>query len=338
MRIALVQKSENNAVWFYRLLPWQYLSRQSGGAIQIQVVRPDNLTAFESVIAAYDVIIFHCPHSKRDFEAMCTAKDYNVKVVIDYDDLIFDVPNVNRASAFYNREGTQEAIINCYKIADAVTVSTDALADEIEKMFGKRPTVINNAHNDLCLPGLSKFNQPQNGVNTILWRGSETHIGDLMRYRDAFEQYENIDWNFWGGVPDLAISSKYGGRMESWTHKGWEPGIPNYFRNLKNLKPNFVLVPLELGRFNDCKSNIAYLEATYAGAVCIATEVKEFDRLGVVTFENTSELTNILEQVNSGEIDWQTYHMEAVADLEKNYRLSKVNQLRADLLQKLYAA
>ena len=53
MRIAIISKGENNAVWYYRILPWLYLGRQNY-KITVTVVNPANLNAFESVIPGYD--------------------------------------------------------------------------------------------------------------------------------------------------------------------------------------------------------------------------------------------------------------------------------------------
>ena len=336
MKIAIVSKGENNAVWYYRILPWLYLGRQIHD-IQTQVVNPANLNAFESVIAGFDVLIIQRPSCTRDYQAMLLAKQYNVRVLVDYDDLLFQVPSVNIAAQHFNKDEVQEIVLNCYKLADHVTVSTDPLADYMEQAFGKRPQVINNAHNDICMPTFpTKMNVPKNGINTVLWRGSNTHLGDLMKYRDAFQDFANIDFHFWGAAPDLALGRDYGGCLDVWNYKPWQPGMPDYFKSLKNLKPNFMIVPLEGNPFNLCKSNIGWLEATYAGAACLASDLPEFDKPGVITVEEAKQMKNELECIDDAISDYSQYYRDSVEEIQKNYLLTKVNAQRAEALDTIW--
>ena len=332
MKIAIINKGENNAVWYYRILPWLYLGRQIAD-IQTQVVNPQNLNAFESIIAGFDVLVVQRPSSTRDYHAMLLAKQYNVRVLADYDDLLFQVPNVNIAAQHFGKDEVQETILNCYKLADHVVVSTDPLADYMEQTFGKRPQVINNAHNDIVMPIFQPaMNEPKNGISTVLWRGSNTHLGDLMKYREAFQDFANIDFHFWGAAPDLAIGRDYGGYMDTWHYKAWNPGLPEYFKNLKALKPNFMVVPLEDNPFNRCKSNIGWLEATYGGAVCLASWLPEFHKDGVCLYKFASELEDLFGQIETTAVDFSSFYLASVEEIQKNYLLTKVNAQRAEAL------
>lgn len=338
MRIAIISKGENNAVWYYRILPWLYLGRQNY-KITVTVVNPANLNAFESVIPGYDVLICQRPSSQRDYQAMLLAKQYNVRVLADYDDLLFQVPNVNIAAAHFGKDEVQETILNCYKLSDHVVVSTDPLADYMNQAFGKRPQVINNAHNDIVMPVFQpEMNEPKNGISTVLWRGSNTHLGDLMKYRDAFQDFANIDFHFWGAAPDLAIGKDYGGHMDTWNYKPWHPGMPDYFKKGKMLQPNFVVVPLQDDPFNRCKSNIGWLEATYFGAVCLASNLPEFDKSGCYTFVVPTELEvnfDLINNSDSNELDF--FYQLSVEEIKKNYLLSRVNQQRAEALKTIWS-
>jgi len=338
MRIAIISKGENNAVWYYRILPWLYLGRQNYEVV-VTVVNPANLNAFEAVIPGYDVLICQRPSSQRDYQAMLLAKQYNVRVLADYDDLLFQVPNVNIAAAHFGKDEVQETILNCYKLADHVVVSTDPLADYMEQAFGKRPQVINNAHNDIVMPIFQPaMNEPKNGISTVLWRGSNTHLGDLMKYRDAFQDFANIDFHFWGAAPDLAIGKDYGGHMDTWNYKPWQPGMPDYFKRGKMLKPNFMVVPLQDDPFNRCKSNIAWLEATYFGAVCLASALPEFENIGAISFNTSSELQVEFDVIDNAKAYYHNFcYLESVEKIKKNYLLSKVNQQRAEALKTIWS-
>lgn len=332
MKLAIISKGENNAVWYYRILPWLYLGRQISD-IHTQVVNPQNLNAFEAVIPGFDVLIIQRPSTQRDYQAMLLAKQYNVKVLADYDDLLFQVPNVNIAAQHFGKDEVQETILNCYKLADHVTVSTDPLADYMEQAFGKRPQVIKNAHNDICMPIFQPaMNEPKNGISTVLWRGSNTHLGDLMKYREAFQDFANIDFHFWGAAPDLALGRDYGGYLDVWNYKPWQPGMPDYFKNGKSLKPNFIVVPLEDNPFNRAKSFIGWLEGTYFGAVCIASKLPEFDKKGVSFFETSDGLGEIFTRIDENSEDFSSFYLDSVEEIQKNYLLTKVNAQRAEAL------
>ena len=337
MRIAIISKGDNNAVWYYRILPWLYLGRQNY-EITVTVVNPANLNAFESVIPGFDVLVIQRPSARRDYEAMLLAKQYNVRVLADYDDLLFQVPNVNIAAQHFGKDEVQETILNCYKLSDHVVVSTDPLADYIEQAFGKRPQVINNAHNDIVMPIFQPaMNEPKNGISTVLWRGSNTHLGDLMKYRDAFQDFANIDFHFWGAAPDLAIGKDYGGHMDTWNYKPWQPGMPDYFKKGKMLQPNFVVVPLEDNPFNRCKSNIGWLEGTYFGAVCLASGLPEFKKLGIVYFDDVRQLQNSFGSIDEDLVDFNDFYLNSVEEIKKNYLLSRVNQQRAEALKTIWS-
>jgi len=336
MKIAVLAKSQNNAVWFYRVLPWLYMGRQFVD-IDARVVHHGNMQAFEAMIPGFDVLVIHSPNTDQDLRAMHLAKAYNVRIVVDYDDLIFQVPNVNPAHQHHGKPEIMENALNCYKLADQITVSTDALADYIEQTFNKRPEVVNNAHNDFIFPSFpAKMNEPQNGVNIVLWRGSSTHQGDMMAYRDAFQEFDNIEYHFWGMAPDLFVGKQYGGHLESWHYKPTEQGIPRYFQNLSLLKPNYLVVPLEDTVFNRCKSKIAWLEATRAGAVCLASALPEFNKRGVFKFLGSEFLRRTFDEIDSNEISIQKFYLESVANIQENYLLSKINHQRALALEKMY--
>jgi hypothetical protein len=158
----------------------------------------------------------------------------------------------------------------------------------------------------------------------------------MMAYRDAFQEFDNIEYHFWGMAPDLFVGKQYGGRLESWHYKPTEQGIPRYFQNLSLLKPNFLVVPLENTVFNRCKSKIAWLEATRAGAVCLASGLDEFKKLGVCTFADPDDLNVLFDSIDEGRVDFSGYYLESVANIQENYLLSKINHKRALALEKMY--
>jgi hypothetical protein len=103
--------------------------------------------------------------------------------------------------------------------------------------------------------------------------------------------------------------------------------IVDYLKFFKNLNPNIFIYTLQDNPFNAAKSNISWIEATYAGAAFIGPEfLPEFVQSGIinynksmsVTFENVKENYKSLEIVNN--LSWDY--------ILKNLLLSSVNNLR----------
>ena len=94
-----------------------------------------------------------------------------------------------------------------------------------------------------------------------------------------------------------------------------------YFNNLRYTKPRAIITPLVEDVFNECKSNIAYLEATMAGALCYSNQWGEFKGKGL----SLSELER-----RSPEL-----HAIASEDIRENYNLTKLNDRRIELFKSL---
>ncbi len=95
-----------------------------------------------------------------------------------------------------------------------------------------------------------------------------------------------------------------------------------YFANLRAEKPRGIVTPLVEDVFNACKSNIAYLEATMAGAVCYSNQWGEFKNKGL----NLSEVNNKHHK---------EVHEAATIDVKENYSLKQANDKRIDLFKSL---
>jgi hypothetical protein len=95
-------------------------------------------------------------------------------------------------------------------------------------------------------------------------------------------------------------------------------------------------VNLYYNQFNLCKSHIAWLEATFAGAVTIAPNWPEFNRLGVVRYNDEAEFETSVNYVMGMT---EEEHRERVSDsckeIEMMYTLKSTNQQRHILLTNL---
>jgi len=238
-------------------------------------------------------------------------KDCGLKIIYELDDNLWEIPNSFDIKRFYDKDKLS-TMVYMLKISDLVIVSTQALADYISTAFDVKCEVVNNAID------LNKYPiQPYNEDGALIWRGSSTHRSDLRQYREVMEGIQET-LQVWGY--DI-VNNEPKLKLNKFTFvKPLDPIY--YFANLRAEKPRGIVTPLVEDVFNACKSNIAYLEATMAGAVCYSNQWGEFKNKGL----SLSEVNN-------------KYHKEAheaaTIDVKENYSLKQANDKRIDLIKSL---
>lgn len=273
-----------------------------------------------------DILFLQRPYHIDSLKLVQYVKNFGIKVWVDYDDNLFNLPNESRAYFNYTTP-VKQTMLKILQLADAVTVSTQALKKLFEAMNVANVTVVPNALNDQLFKLPSAYNH---NSNTCAWRGSDSHVGDMVYFSHYMEQAinnTNYNWHFMGYNPFTLTNSVTGRISVS------EPqDVLLYHQELRKLKPALMHVPLVYNSLNECKSNIAWIEATWAGAVCVAPAWPEWLRPGVLTYTTGEEYQDLLSTPipNAAEL-WQ--HSKDY--IEKNLLLSHVNKTRAEIVNKL---
>jgi hypothetical protein len=222
----------------------------------------------------------------------------------------------------------KEVIIKIIALADMVTVTTELLRQQLLP-YNKNIRIIPNAINDRIFKMKSSFVERQ---KTIVWRGGDSHVPDLMRYAAVIDKmmknYPDWDFKFMGFLP--WFYNNYGNLSYV---QSTDPIF--YFKMLVSLGATALHVPLDDSLFNRCKSNIAWIEATYAGAITIAPDWDEWKMPGVLTFKNNDEYFNLVSKVITGEIDTRKMVEKSWSYISDKLTLSKVNLLRASVVKYL---
>lgn len=330
IKIAVLAKPIESATTFYRSSGvFGYLSRQmSCEGWQIHNIAPKNFTP--DTAAAYDIVFAHRPVTDDEIRALRNGKLSGAKIWVDIDDLLWLIPASNPARMSFtviHRENLEKAMTH----AHVITVSTEELCRQTKIEFGRESVVIPNAWNDYALQIQQPAIQKEGEKARIVYRGSNSHDGDLFAHRDAFREFENIEFTFMGCMPWYFYTT-YGGHMETIIQEAWTNDIFSYFQRIIQLKPHFVVFPLEDNLFNRCKSNIAAIEATVAGAVCIAPEyMPEFKNIAQHSaYNHVEELEEWFISINSVGM-LSSRHEYQKSYLENNLRLSEVNKIRAGI-------
>lgn len=336
MKLAILSKPVESAVTFYRAAGVFGPLARANPEIQIVYVEPKKFTP--DFAASVDVVFAHRPVSGDEFRALWTASRTNVQIWVDIDDLLWGIPPSNPAAAHFTDEHMR-VLSECLKNSSLVSCSTKYLAERLQKDMGRKALVIPNAWNDYTQK-LAPANVPVPSKSLkVLWRGSNTHDGDLFEYRDAFKPIDGLEFHFMGAQPWYMLES-YGGHLPAIYMDTWTGNILEYFERLVVNAPHFMVVPLQNNEFNQAKSNIAQIEALVCGALPICPNSAVFQEFFYISenlsFTDPAQLYAVFYSwVTQSSVIYSELHSQAVKYMEENLRLSKINELRYQALKML---
>lgn len=281
-----------------------------------------------------DILFLQRPFTPEHALMAEMAKANGLKLWVDWDDDLLNIPFSNYTHAIYASRKARENVKRCLDMADLCTVSTKHL----RFILGDRPNthVIPNALNT-TLFRLQKRIAPKK-KRTIFWRGGKTHIEDLMEYGESIENVvvkhgENVDWIFCGEPewPIIQRLSKY--KQVQFVEA---KDVIAYHSAYNHLQPDIAIVPLKNCPFNESKSMCAWLEATYGGAACLGPDFEEWQREGITNYKDPKEfeekLNHMIENVEFC-IELQNKSVDTILD---GLTLNDTAEERLRLLSQLY--
>lgn len=291
-----------------------------------------------STMSLTDVLFLQRPFiAGQHLAAAQLAQKLCKPVWCDWDDDLFSVPEDNPAHSVYSDKGIQEAIATLAAMADVVSVSTRALKDRFDEIRkrAEKPgcIVIPNALSDHFLE-LRPEPVKEGRRKMIFWRGSNTHMYDLMSVTEPLinTMHQRPDWtiHFLGFNP-------------AWMTRAFSPkqcivgagmDILDYHTYFGQIQPGITIVPLDDSEFTRAKSNIAWIEATWARSQVIAPRFPEWERPGILNYSTHEEFQECLRTAMSEVEMNDTTRIDASWDFITNFLLlSKTNTLRWDLLK-----
>lgn len=278
-----------------------------------------------------DALFMQRPYTKDDVGIMEMALRFKVPVWVDYDDFLFDLPTDNPSYSLYMNEDRQKNMAYIINKANHVTVSTQALKDRLIK-FNSKVTVIPNA---IDLKVNSRPRSLPKRQKRVTWRGSRTHHRDVFSVIQSImlvhKQFPDWEWHFFGDNLWLLT--------DNMTHLNTFVVEPTdwaeYFDNIFAAAPSIMMAPLHEHGFNHCKSNIAWIEAAYAGAPTIAPDWPEWNRPGCLNYKSEHQFKEIMTAVLSGDVDVEAEAAKAWEYIQEELSLTKVNRLRIEVLKSL---
>lgn len=348
MRILLAHPSRNDGTSFYRGIgPFSHL-QQSYPTIQITDVTLLNFNISWATLIHHDCLFYQRPCLQAHRDHIKLAKTCKRPVWIDYDDDVFNVPEHNPRYESYL--GLKEYIADCLRLADLITVTTQAIKDSFIANVGpemEKIVIIPNCYDERIFS--NDFNKLAPRDKVIFWRGGDTHGNDLEPFveviQELIDKYPAYKWAFLGGAPQWV--SDYRMDPERLIIYPFQE-IFTYFNTLMQLRPEIMVVPMVDEPFSRGRSNISWIEGTLAGASVVCPDLPEFDREGTYRYKSVddfkSKIENLIIDKNEkdvfdiGKIQIQLKKslvktsLENIPSLEKvgtPKRLEIVNQIRS---------
>lgn len=274
-------------------------------------------------LCGYDTLFVQRPCEQHHLNLIKLAKDTGLKVIIDYDDDPLHLPNDNPMWEYY--ENHKATIIDSVIAADEVWVSTEGIKKAF-KLYNNNIQIIPNAHNDYVFPVGNK--NPFVYNKKAMWRGGHSHVGDLYDIGMPEKIIEmvngNTDWEFkFFGQRFEYLEKRCG---DNYIAVGGASTV-QFYKLIHEENPCVFFYPLADTVFNRSKSNIAWLESTYAGATFFGNkDLPEFDFIHIYPFNKNMLYMDELSMKISNELSWE--------HILENLLLSKVNLQRINRLLK----
>ncbi|GKW10575.1 hypothetical protein PEC301899_08570 [Pectobacterium carotovorum subsp. carotovorum] len=211
-----------------------------------------------------DTIIIQRATTKTMADTIHQYRQYSdAKIVVEYDDLLSNIP----IKSIHRKDFSQRVMAGfrrCIDAADWVVASTQPLADELSK-YHQDIRVAANRLNPEWWGSLQSQRRVSKKIR-IGWAGGSSHAGDLDILRPIIKALENkVDWVFMGMKPE---------NIKCEFHAGVP--IEYYPRKMADLNLDIALVPLEINKFNECKSNLRLLELGSCGVPIICTNIEPY--------------------------------------------------------------
>ena len=258
-------------------------------------------------IASCDALFLQRPFQAHEAQAAVMAKMMGKPVWVDWDDDLMCVPSHNPKQHLYDPKQVGPSLAHLVNLADFVTVSTKEIQGRRNEMLQTKGDLKPNGKIKIvpnaCMWPLSEGPRERR----ITWRGASNHDADVIDFLAPMEelstlpQHSRWKWTFIGDpgwqveerIPEANFELDYGGDAFL------------YMRIFRELAPYVHIVPLRNDAFNRCRSNLAWIEATAAGAVVIAPDWPEWHRPGIINYTDAQcfkrELRGVMETFAIGE-------------------------------------
>lgn len=265
----------------------------------------------------FDLYIFHRPGTAA-IDNIRKLKFYNKAIVADYDDLIFgDEKFALKSSLFLNTNHDAKEVINIFnrnlealKEFDTFTCSTDSLAEIIKTQCkNAKVFVIHNFLPPSILKKTAGYIKKEKDMNQVVYCcGTQSHNMDFKMIEEAIIRClkRDVSLRFFIIGP-LSINEEINRLANVYFHS-----VVDYWDLFEIMSGSaFAIAPLEDSIFNNCKSNVKFLESAATGVTLLASPIPDMTRV-----ENSKIA------LCRNENDFENYIMNRYENYNENSKLS----------------
>ncbi|MFH1952563.1 MAG: hypothetical protein ABIL06_13200 [Pseudomonadota bacterium] len=320
INVGMVVPNKDDATSFYRA--WGAFSEMRK-RLRVDVNLVELPIVSWGTVIDMDVVFVQRPFNEDHIKIIQMVKSACVPVWVDWDDALWLIGKDNPCHHIY--DGCGKTIKEIAANVAIVTVSTQRLADEL-------PIDAVVVRNELPKRFRDVFSEPRRkkvkDPVRIVWRGGSTHQGDWMTHLPAVIDSckgKNVEFIMLGDAPFFVIEGLLGAgiKVGSVANAYIEQFLTTVVCN-DIILGDIMFVPLRDTVFNRCKSNIAQLEGTAGGMICVCPEWEEWD--GPFTYAKSTDVYSALsdaitavscDSVSSFVKPLQEKYCRAVADEQR---------------------
>ena len=236
---------------------------------------------------------------------------FPIPIIYEIDDMLFDIPDWNYASVYYNK--ARPVIEAIMRSCDGMITSTAKLR-EIYSPYCKRISVIPNHLPKFIWGDIFEATdyKDENKKIKILWAGSQNHFsckaimgdhapggGDFGKGLFDFirKTVDTYEWHIMGAIPDDISNLKNKIHFHPWEN------IFQYPSKLKSIEPDICIAPLQDIEFNRGK--------------CLVGNTRISTNKGIMTIEEMFNKSNKLQFEHLQWYIWQENCLRYVSDKVK---------------------
>jgi glycosyltransferase involved in cell wall biosynthesis len=243
----------------YRIgIPMWGLGQAGHDALAFSVLNTDLPTDLDVLVGQ----LVCTPEQSALWQEIAAMPGRRPALVFELDDDIWNLHSTNYGAAGLKADDVRTAIERNLALADAVTVTTNHLAEVVSR-FNANVHVLPN-----CVDAaLLQHQRPRNDRVTIGWAGGSSHSNDFAFVRNELRSFlrRNAD------VDVHMIGTDYRhelGRPDA-RHSGWSENLVDY---LSKIDFDIGIAPLAYHAFNKSKSDLKVLEYAALGIPVVATD------------------------------------------------------------------
>lgn len=287
---------------------------------------------------------------QRDFPSADTLpllkklKSLGKKLVYETDDAFHLIP-AHHSKAFHRAKAP--AIFEFAKMADVITVSTQALADEF-KSYGSVQVLPNKLSPNLwneALLHLGKQNRAKHSVNHLRIGivGGANHRDDFFIIKEAIQivakNNSGVNWVAYGesavslfdSIPECIGFENHATNYD----------YPSHPKRMANLELDLALVPIAEDDFNKCISNLKFLEFGFLGVATVFSNVESYNKTvmdgetGMLVNNNTESWVKAIQALIDNHALREKISVNAQKEVQTNWVLNSQNSGWQELWGKL---